>query len=142
VSPLNANRAAWNWEFSIDNLANSGLSGLTAFLSITSANGLTNVSLPVDLLTIPDNALRGGGSGEQNSENMVFGFLPGYNMWYADTYTLTMTLRGGVIQLATVSIEVATVPEPASMTLLALGLAGLLGATRNRRRGLAPHPVG
>jgi hypothetical protein len=126
------NRPLWNWEFSIDNLGGSGLSGVTATLSISDAAGLHNA--PLNLLAIGDNNIGDNGNGRQNSESMVFGFLPGFNPWVGDGYGFSVSLNNNTTGalIATDSIVVNAVPEPVSMALLGAGLT-FLGIIRRRR---------
>lgn len=126
-------RPIWNWEFSIDNLNSNGtLSGLTASMTIlNTATGFT--SAPFDLLSIGDNVhLRSEGA--QNSESLVYGFLPGFNALVADSYVFSVSLNDGNGQLVSDSITVNAVPEPGTMAILVAGLVGMFGLQIVRRR--------
>jgi hypothetical protein len=75
-------------------------------------------------------------NGFQNSENLGFSFLPGFNVNSADEYTIvltaTSTAPGG--DVVTDTINVVPTPEPSSLVFLGTGLLGGLGTMIRRRR--------
>ncbi len=141
--------ALWNYDFSIYLGGRTfGAQGVTASLSVTDVGTSTTVSVDptthwlddayYDGVVHPTNSGHDAltdASGAQNSENLSFADSPlaGFNPWYGDTYifTLTVTVPGdGAIVMDTITVN--TVPEPATLSVLLLGLAGTAAVRRRR----------
>ncbi len=152
VSPFKSTRADWNFEFSID-LRPGGVGSLTlndiiASLTISDTHGHTNTidPLALDDATYGSSGVQNGNSvhltdwGAQNSENMLFGFLPSYDVNAADTYTFTLNVTDKTNSIVTTDfIDVRVNPTPAPATLWGGGIAmltmlGLAGGKRLMRK--------
>jgi hypothetical protein len=135
------NLSLWNFEADID-LRNTGhnISDYSAIFTVTDRSDLVT---PVDLVAsgvVPANAVL-----YQNSENPGFSFLssvfPAFDPTapgvYAFDLKLTPTTFTGDTLEASINVDVAAVPEPSPLALVASGAAALIiGRWRRRERAL------
>ncbi len=132
----NPNRAAWNYEFSID----TGAEALSSYLFQLCATfgGTTECVDPLGGAFGADNAIQGNAA--QNSKQILFSDSPLsgiYNINASGIYSFTLSAYDGndtglTAALAQTAIDVA-VPEPATLSLLGFGMAGF-GFMRRRAK--------
>ena len=152
--------ALWDFSFSIDDQPNgvgsTTLGDYTYSLAITDSAGLLTPSpITFDPTTIADNDAWGptgrtigvtaASWGAQNSENLSF-FPPiGFDPNAVDNYFLTLTEKdstGAIDSTATIEIDAvgAATPEPGTIGLFGLGLAGLALISRKFARKSSARP--
>ena len=133
--------ALWNFDYSV----NPGLSADThAIITILNeGNGQSSSFTDLSVTRVP--ALLGdatNGNGYQNSENLQFSFLGGplgFDANAVDTYEITLSvLNGDNVQLASVTIDVAAVPEASTWAMMILGFCGI-GCMAYRRKLVRPR---
>lgn len=152
--PAHSGDAYWNFSFSVNTQAGGGTDVLSNFvysMTILDENNLSTFTFDPTLL--PDNSYWNGvktmtkdlpnESGFQNSENLSFGFLPGFDPNSTDSYLITLSaIRANTIDLLedpSVTIEingrsVAATPEPGSLGLFGSSLLAVIAIVLWRRK--------
>lgn len=156
VNPPGHTGSLWGFDFSFNGLATGSgtavtLNEITTSLTMTDVANHTTGSFNAALL--PDNDKYGPNGenspsdnsatqyGFQNSETLSFGSIatalgdPLFDPNQNDTYHFTFSVMEGDTLLASVRETVIAgtgVPEPATLSILALGCVGLLGVRRRR----------
>jgi PEP-CTERM motif-containing protein len=130
--------ALWNFDYSVNPGTTTGTYAEISILNVGTAATTSYFDTPTN---------RGNGSGQlgdatngngyQNSENLNFSFLAlplGFNAGTLDSYDITLTVfAADGDQLASVTIDVAAVPEASTWAMMILGLMGV-GFLAYRRR--------
>jgi len=132
-SPARADRAEWVYDFYIDTgLSISSALTFSLCADTDRSSGFTPDCVdPISFFT--DNRTNGTELG--NSMQLFFPGTPGhtgYDVNAAGLYTFTLTVLENRVALGTTTI-VAQVPEPGTLAIVALGLAGLGFARRKKQ---------
>jgi hypothetical protein len=133
--------SSWGYAFSVY-LTDSNLTLSDISTSLCVQDGRSGDNACFDPSQIPDNSHPSAGSGFQNSETLSFGIpplSPAFDMNLPDIYSFTLTVTCtneaacNLGELASVSMTVDAVPEPASLALLGSGVLAA-GFFKRRRR--------
>ena len=136
ASPVRSDRAAWNYEFSVNIGAHSFDEGLRFELSVDHDRSAgTHFSLVDPQLYWGDNAQVTNGF--QNSQNVIFGDTPGgaFDVTQNGLYSFVLSAydaNNGLLARTSMNVQVGAVPEPETYALMLAGL-GLVGFIARRR---------